>query len=198
MHNSKPGSEGSIWQVYSSNRYLGPNPDGTLRIISASGHWLRLRAADGAHVSFNWNTISFSRVPTCAPKYAPWASPTCPESVWVRRVVAAAGGLITGVAQRIEPQRDSSFHVELDGYGFSFGAVSKDDMRRMGGYFSMGEFGAGMAQSGSVDGVPLSGNVKLGHWSWVKNGFTAEIYLSHAPRSTIAKLVSASIGVHAG
>jgi hypothetical protein len=166
-----------------------------LRIISASGHWLELRAADGAKVGYNWNTHSFSERPTCAPRRAPWASTACPESVWVRRVVAAAGGRITGLTGSVEPQRDSAFLVELNGHRFSFGAISREDMRRMGGFFSMGMFGAGMPQSGHVRGIPLFGDRHTGHWSWIVRGFTVEIYQCHAPRPTIVDLVGASIGV---
>ena len=78
--------------------------------------------------------------PTCAPEGQPWASRACPESVWVRELVARAGGRIVGLTQMFEPQRRSAFVVTLDGYPFSLGAISKTDMRKMGGWFSMGEF----------------------------------------------------------
>jgi hypothetical protein len=194
IHTWKPMSDNS-WQVFERSASVGPSPDGALKIISASGHWLELRAADGAQVRFNWNTNAFSKVPTCAPRRAPWASAACPESIWVRQVVAAAGGQITGLTDGVEPQRNSAFLVELDGHRFSFGAVSRESMGRMGSYFSMGEFGAGMGPSGSVNAVPLFGNRKTEHWSWKASGFTVEIYESHAPRSTIADLVKASIAV---
>jgi hypothetical protein len=195
MRSSRSLPDGSGWKPYRRTTEPGPSPDGPLRIVSASGHWLHLSAADGAKVAYNWNTHSFSKRPTCAPRRAPWASMACPESVWVRRVVTAAGGRTLGVTQGIEPQRNSAFLVELDAHRFSFGAISKESMGRMGGYFSMGEFGAGMGQSGSVNGVTLFGNRKTEHWSWDIHGFTVEIYQSHAPRSTIADLVRASIGV---
>jgi hypothetical protein len=194
IHTWKPLSDNS-WQVYERNATVGPSPDGALRIVAATGHWLELRAADGAQVRFNWNINAFSKRPTCAPRRAPWASDACAESVWVRRVVAAAGGRIIGVTDGMEPQRDSAFLVGLDGHRFSFGAISREDMGRMGAYFSMGEFGAGMGQSGSVHGVSLFGNRKTEHWSWELRDYTAEIYQSHAPRSAIAGLVTASISV---
>jgi hypothetical protein len=195
MRSSRSLSDGSGWQPYRHTTEPGPGPDGPLKIVSASGHWLHLSAADGATVRYNVKTHSFSRRPTCAPRYAPWASKACPESAWVRGVVAAAGGRITGVTDGIEPQRGSAFLIELDGRRLSFGAVSRDDMRRMGGFFSMGMFGAGMPQSGHVRGIPLFGDRTTGHWSWEVRGFTVEIYRSHAPRSVIVDLVDASVGV---
>jgi hypothetical protein len=195
MRWSKPRSDGSGWEESRKQYRPGPSPDGALRIVSVSGHWLQLQAADGARVGYNWNTHSFSKRQTCAPRRAPWSSAGCPESVWVRGVVAAAGGRILGVTQGIEPQRNSAFLVELNGHRFSFGAISKESMGRMGGYFSMGEFGAGMGQSGSVHGVTLFGDRKTEHWSWDIHGYSAEIHGSDMDRSTVAGLLKVSTGV---
>ncbi len=146
-------------------------------------------------------------LPTCAPKGQPWTSTACPESTWTRWVVGGAGGTITGVGDGIEPQRGDALDVSLDGWPMQVSAVSLTDMKKMGGWFSMGDFGAGMHPSGSVDGVPLNGLRKTGRWSWQAGGFAAEVYplgvpqplgaqqvrATSPPRSVIAKLVAASI-----
>lgn len=147
--------------------------------------------------------IRSAAIPTCAPNGRAWARDACPESVWVRKVVAAAGGRILRVTDGIEPQRSDAFVVDLDGWRYSFGAISALDFRRMGGYWSMGEFAAGMANAGSVSGIRLSGSRRSGHWSWFVNGFTAQVYplvasgapTEGAPRPVIAKLVTASAGL---
>jgi len=115
--------------------------------------------------------------------------------------VANAGGTITGIGNGVEPQRGDAFAVSVDGYRLNIGAISGADKRKMGGWFSMGEFGAGMAQAGRVDGVYLSGIRRAGHWSWSVPGFTVEVYVTHPgvptakkpPRSVITKLVAASL-----
>ncbi len=140
------------------------------------------------------------RVPTCAPNGEPWASAACPESVWLRKVTAAAGAKIIGLTSNVEPQPKSAFLVSYDGYTFSMGAVSKEDLKKMGGYFTMGEFGAGMPQAGTVSGVTFFGDVDTGHWSWTtSSGFTVEIYPAeaqpthHVPRSVAERLIQASL-----
>ena len=150
----------------------------------------------------NAHTVSRS-VPTCAPNGQPWASDSCPESVWLRKVITAAGARVTGLTQNVEPQSRSAFVVSFDGYTFSMGAVSPQDFRKMSAYFSMGEFSAGMQDDGMVGGVPLAGNVATGHWSWdLPSGYRVEIYPldasphHHVPRSVIARLISATLAVH--
>jgi hypothetical protein len=141
-------------------------------------------------------------VPTCAPNVQPWASDACPESVWLRKVVAQAGARIIGLTRNVEPQPKSAFLISFDGYTFSMGAISRRDFHKMGGYFSMGEFGAGMQDDGMVGGVQLAGNFDTGHWSWeTPSGYTVEIYPAnadphhHVPQSVVAGLISATLSV---
>jgi hypothetical protein len=141
-------------------------------------------------------------VPTCAPNVQPWASDACPESVWLRKVVAQAGARIIGLTRNVEPQPKSAFLISFDGYTFSMGAISRRDFHKMGGYFSMGEFGAGMQDDGMVGGVQLAGNFDTGHWSWeTPSGYTVEIYPAnadphhHVPQSVVAGLISTTLSV---
>ena len=140
-------------------------------------------------------------IPTCAPNGGPWSSPACPESVWVRSLVANAGGAITGIAEGIEPQRGDAFAVSVDGYRLNIGAISTADMKKLAGWFSMGEFGAGMSDAGRVHGIDLYGIRRAGHWEWGVPGFTVQVYSANPngptsrkpPRSVIAQLVAASL-----
>ena len=196
MRKSKLTSDGS-WHPYFTDRYIGPAPDGPLRITAVRGNELRLVAADGRRLSFTLHRFRYSATPTCAPMGAPWSSSACPESVWVRRLISSAGGEILGGKRGIEPQRHSAFLVSMDRYRFSLGAIWKVDVPRMSAYFSMREFSAGIAQAGTVSGVSLAGNRQMGHWSWEVHGFTAELYPAsaaekgHVPRWLAAKLVTA-------
>ena len=139
--------------------------------------------------------------PTCAPRGEAWASAACPESTRIRAVVAAADGEIVGVTNGIEPQAGSAFLVALDGFRFSFGVISAIDMRKLGAYFSMGEFGAGMGSAGVVSGIDVAGDRSWGHWSWVTRGWTYEVYplrhqesaQLHVPRWVVAHLIEASV-----
>ncbi len=140
-------------------------------------------------------------IPTCAPNGGPWSSAACPESGWVRSLVANVGGTITGIAQGIEPQRGDAFAVSLDGYRLNIGAISSADTKKLAGWFSMGEFAAGMADAGRVHGVYLAGIRRTGHWEWSVPGFTVQVYAANPnvptakkpPRSVIAQLVAASL-----
>jgi hypothetical protein len=119
-------------------------------------------------------------------------------------VVDAAGGRILGVTDGIEPQHGAAFVVELAGWRFSVGAISPTDMQRMGGtgWFSMGEFGAGMSGAGWVKGIRLFGGRRIPHWEWTVHGWVVEVYPVYPPgstvppRSIIAMLVIASDRVH--
>src|SRR6266545_3768754 len=92
---------------------------------------------------------------TCAPNGQPWASRACDESRWLRHVISAVRGQIAGLADGIEPQRRDAFLVLLDGKTFSLGAISRRVFKANGAYWSMGEFSAGMADAGSVEGLSL-------------------------------------------
>lgn len=149
-------------------------------------------------------TVAELSIPTCAAGGAPWAGRACSESHLLRRVIAAAGATVTRLTEGIEPQKKDAYLVQLDTFRFSFGVISPRDFRLMGGYWTMGLFGAGMPSSGSVEGVPLSGDLREGHWSWRIDGWTYQVYppgtsvvprSAHLPRALVARLVSAGLSV---
>jgi hypothetical protein len=105
-------------------------------------------------------------------------------------VIPAVGGQIVGFADGIEPQRRDAFLVSLNGKTFSLGAISRRVFKANGSYWSMGEFSAGMADAGSVDGVSLYGNHRMGHWSWEVHHFIVEVYPAPANDSAFPDLVA--------
>ncbi len=104
-------------------------------------------------------------------------------------MISAVGGHIVGLINGIEPQRRDAFLVSLDGKTFSLGAISRRVFKANGAYWSMGEFSAGMADVGSVEGVSLFGNHRMGHWSWEVHHFIVEVYPDPANDSALADLV---------
>ncbi len=115
--------------------------------------------------------------------------------------MSAADGDIVGVTNGIEPQDGSAFLVALGGFRFSFRVISPSDMRKLGAYFSIGEFGAGMGSAGVVSGIDVAGDRSWDHWSWVTRGWTYEVYpvrhqesaQLHVPLWVVAQLITASI-----
>ncbi len=126
---------------------------------------------------------------TCAPNGQPWASRACDESRWLRHVISAVRGQIAGLADGIEPQRRDAFLVLLDGKTFSLGAISRRVFKANGAYWSMGEFSAGMADAGSVEGLSLFGNHRMGHWSWEVHHFIVQVYPDPANDSALSDLI---------
>jgi hypothetical protein len=118
----------------------------------------------------------------------PWASNACDESRWLRHVILAVGGRIVGLVDGIEPQPRDAFLVSLDGKTF-FGAISHRVFKANGGWWSMGQFSAGMPDAGSVDGVALSGNHRMGHWSWQVHHFIVQVYPDPENDSALPDLV---------
>jgi hypothetical protein len=126
---------------------------------------------------------------TCAPHGEPWASNACDESRWLRHVISAVGGKIVGLVNGIEPQRRDAFLVWLDGKTFSLGAISDRVFKANGEWWSMGQFSAGMADAGSVDGVLVSGNHRMGLWSWQVHHFAVQVYPDPKNDSALPDLV---------